>query len=190
MKKTFKILVVLLFACSGVLAQPSDTIVDPTSFPLSDPRNPNCPCHKLQQLADEEYNKIQKKDPDSILQQKVKQQDEVDRIKNINSNNKKIIQHNELSNPAISLNNIQIQQPLVQDGNYDLGSLESGTQNDNAVQRGAFSKEAASKKSIAFLYKKSALKKFLCKVGRKWERVVHRRKNKVHHVDNCFSWNV
>ena len=27
------------------------------SFDLNDPRNPNCPCHKYQKLADEEYNK-------------------------------------------------------------------------------------------------------------------------------------
>ncbi|MBI2269720.1 MAG: hypothetical protein HYU69_05100 [Bacteroidetes bacterium] len=190
MKRTLKILIILLFACSGVWAQHADTVVDPTSFPLSDPRNPNCPCHKLQQLADEEYRKSQKKDPDSILQQKVKQKDEVDRTKNINSNDKKIIQRDELSNPVISLNNIQIQQPLVQDGNYDLGSLESGAQNDNALHRGTFSKEASSKKSIAFFYKRSALKKFFCKVGRKWQRIFRKKKSKAHHVDNCFSWNV
>ena len=27
-------------------------------FDLNDPRNPNCPCHKYQKLADEEYKKI------------------------------------------------------------------------------------------------------------------------------------
>lgn len=27
-------------------------------YDINDPRNPNCPCHKLQQMADEEYNKI------------------------------------------------------------------------------------------------------------------------------------
>ena len=28
-------------------------------YDINDPRNPNCPCHKLQQMADDEYNKIQ-----------------------------------------------------------------------------------------------------------------------------------
>ena len=28
-------------------------------YDINDPRNPNCPCHKLQKLADDEYNKIQ-----------------------------------------------------------------------------------------------------------------------------------
>jgi hypothetical protein len=27
-------------------------------FPLNDPRNPNCPCHKYQKLADEEYKRM------------------------------------------------------------------------------------------------------------------------------------
>ena len=30
------------------------------SFGLNDPRNPDCPCHKYQQLAEEEYRKLQK----------------------------------------------------------------------------------------------------------------------------------
>lgn len=29
-----------------------------TSYPINDPRNPNCPCHKYQKLADEEYKKL------------------------------------------------------------------------------------------------------------------------------------
>ena len=31
-------------------------------YDLNDPRNPDCPCHKLQKLADDEYNKIQNND--------------------------------------------------------------------------------------------------------------------------------
>jgi len=34
---------------------PPDTL--PEQFPITDPRNPNCPCHQHQKLADEEYNK-------------------------------------------------------------------------------------------------------------------------------------
>lgn len=29
-----------------------------TTFDINDPRNPNCPCHKYQKLADEEYKKL------------------------------------------------------------------------------------------------------------------------------------
>jgi hypothetical protein len=27
-------------------------------YPINDPRNPNCPCHKFQKIADEEYKKL------------------------------------------------------------------------------------------------------------------------------------
>ena len=30
-------------------------------FDLNDPRNPNCPCHKYQKMADDEFIKLQKK---------------------------------------------------------------------------------------------------------------------------------
>ncbi len=36
---------------------PSDST---KAFPLNDPRNPHCPCHKYQKLADEEYKKLMK----------------------------------------------------------------------------------------------------------------------------------
>lgn len=29
-----------------------------TSYPITDPRNPNCPCHKYQKLADDEFKKL------------------------------------------------------------------------------------------------------------------------------------
>lgn len=29
-----------------------------TSYPINDPRNPNCPCHKYQKLADDEFKKL------------------------------------------------------------------------------------------------------------------------------------
>ncbi len=31
-------------------------------FNINDPRNPNCPCHKYQKLADEEYKKLRGKE--------------------------------------------------------------------------------------------------------------------------------
>lgn len=33
---------------------------DGTQYPLDDPRNPNCPCHQFQKIADEEFAKLQK----------------------------------------------------------------------------------------------------------------------------------
>ncbi len=31
-----------------------------TKYELNDPRNPNCPCHKYQKLADEEFKRLNK----------------------------------------------------------------------------------------------------------------------------------
>lgn len=31
-----------------------------SKYDINDPRNPNCPCHKYQKLADEEYAKMQR----------------------------------------------------------------------------------------------------------------------------------
>ncbi len=34
------------------------TFKSQTTFDINDPRNPHCPCHKHQKLADEEYKKL------------------------------------------------------------------------------------------------------------------------------------
>ena len=34
------------------------SIKSQTTFDINDPRNPHCPCHKYQKLADEEYKKL------------------------------------------------------------------------------------------------------------------------------------
>jgi hypothetical protein len=38
----------------------SQKILDTAHYELNDPRNPNCPCHKFQKLADDEYKLVQK----------------------------------------------------------------------------------------------------------------------------------
>ncbi|MFL5752328.1 MAG: hypothetical protein ACJ76F_02890 [Bacteroidia bacterium] len=49
---------------SRTLAYSSPELTDTTkkSFPLNDPRNPDCPCHKYQKIADDEYREMQKKE--------------------------------------------------------------------------------------------------------------------------------
>lgn len=37
-------------------------------FPLNDPRNPNCPCHQHQKLADEEYKRLLKEQQKDVNQ--------------------------------------------------------------------------------------------------------------------------
>jgi len=46
------------FANASVLKEDSLS----TKFPLNDPRNPNCPCHKYQKLADDEFKKLLMRD--------------------------------------------------------------------------------------------------------------------------------
>ncbi len=62
MKKVNKYLVMsflLLFGAQLLCASNGvETDSLKNKFPLNDPRNPNCPCHKYQQQADKEYAKL------------------------------------------------------------------------------------------------------------------------------------
>lgn len=50
---------IFLFFLIPVLSFSSVVISDTTKqqYPLNDPRNPDCPCHKYQKLAEDEFNK-------------------------------------------------------------------------------------------------------------------------------------
>lgn len=54
---SFTTFIVLLFSISIQLsfAGTDTTKAGDQQFPLNDPRNPNCPCHKLQKQAEEEF---------------------------------------------------------------------------------------------------------------------------------------
>lgn len=52
MKIIAYIFLFLLFSCS-LIAQENNG----TEYDINDPRNPNCPCHKYQKAADEEYQR-------------------------------------------------------------------------------------------------------------------------------------
>jgi hypothetical protein len=45
-------------------------------FPLNDPRNPNCPCHQHQKLADEEYKRLLKEQQKDVNQIQVEEKKE------------------------------------------------------------------------------------------------------------------
>jgi len=47
--KTKSSIIFLLFIANNIFAQEYD---------INDPRNPNCPCHKMQQQADEEFAQL------------------------------------------------------------------------------------------------------------------------------------
>lgn len=49
-----RLFILLLLLTNNVFSQN----IQNQQYDLNDPRNPDCPCHKLQKLADDEYNKI------------------------------------------------------------------------------------------------------------------------------------
>ena len=62
-KSKYQFLVVLLLFGAQLLCASNGTESDSTKgkYPLNDPRNPSCPCHKYQKLADMEYAQLLKK---------------------------------------------------------------------------------------------------------------------------------
>lgn len=83
-------------------------------YDINDPRNPNCPCHKLQKLADDEYQRIQNNDNNE-------QQQFRGNFNNLNpsdnSNNNKNVFAQNISNLNISDNNRGNQNKFLQ--NFD-----------------------------------------------------------------------
>jgi hypothetical protein len=58
--KRHHILMVLVFVFLGIHGKASINGGDTsrTSYPINDPRNPNCPCHLYQKIADDEYRQL------------------------------------------------------------------------------------------------------------------------------------
>ena len=50
------ILLCLQFSFANALSLKEDSLS--AKYSINDPRNPNCPCHQYQKLADEEFNKL------------------------------------------------------------------------------------------------------------------------------------
>lgn len=56
--KNKKIVFFILLCCNFCFANALVLKDDSLKFDITDPRNPKCPCHKYQKLADEEYKKF------------------------------------------------------------------------------------------------------------------------------------
>jgi len=57
-KHIFLLFALLLSVFNTEAFNPPDSLK--SKYALNDPRNPNCPCHKYQKLAEEEYQKLKK----------------------------------------------------------------------------------------------------------------------------------
>ena len=55
-KVVFFILFVFQLGFANALSLKEDSLS--AKYSINDPRNPNCPCHQYQKLADEEFNKL------------------------------------------------------------------------------------------------------------------------------------
>jgi hypothetical protein len=60
--KNKKVIFFVLLCCNFCFANAFVLKDDSLKFDITDPRNPKCPCHKFQKLADEEYIKFLGKD--------------------------------------------------------------------------------------------------------------------------------
>ena len=58
--KYFKIILILFINSYYCKANTFNSDSLKNKYELNDPRNPNCPCHKYQKLADEEFKKLNK----------------------------------------------------------------------------------------------------------------------------------
>ena len=56
--KNFIIIISLLFLNKKINALAFNNDSLKTKYELNDPRNPNCPCHKYQKLAEKEFKKM------------------------------------------------------------------------------------------------------------------------------------
>lgn len=59
-------------------------------YDLNDPRNPDCPCHKLQKLADDEYKQMQNKDQQQQFALNVNISDQLDNNFNFNKQDNQV----------------------------------------------------------------------------------------------------
>jgi hypothetical protein len=57
--KTFFVTIFLIFTLASLNAQIQNRTISGSEYDIKDPRNPNCPCHKLQQQAEKEYRQYQ-----------------------------------------------------------------------------------------------------------------------------------
>jgi hypothetical protein len=80
-----RLITLLMFLSQTVFSQTNNQ-----KYELNDPRNPDCPCHKLQKQAEDEYKQLQmKNNTDNQIALNV------NKINVINDDNKSVIQANE-----------------------------------------------------------------------------------------------
>lgn len=121
-------------------------------YDLNDPRNPDCPCHKLQKLADDEYNKIKNNDVQQVLASnlnvKISNLNNIDNNINVQDNNFNPSQNNfkQISNKVDNVGNDNSPHQAKRDF--------SQNRSNSSVGSGSSGSKAKKKKSGLWLRKK------------------------------------
>ncbi len=68
--KQFKIILILFIISYYSKATRFNNDSLKNKYELNDPRNPNCPCHKYQKLAEEEFKKLNQNNTNAITNSK------------------------------------------------------------------------------------------------------------------------
>ncbi len=122
-------------------------------YDINDPRNPNCPCHKLQQLADDEYNRIQ--NDDNRQNNKVNEQNQLFASNNFNNINQFDNNDNQQIQQVLNVNNFN---PIDNNGNDNSSNQVKRDFNfksrELSIGSGSSGSRAKKKKSGTAFYKK------------------------------------
>jgi hypothetical protein len=164
----------MLFAygsLTSLSAQTNSPAADGTQFSLNDPRNPNCPCHKQQQLADEEYKQLLK----SAQLVKVKQKNTNEDLLVISNRAANISRDVQQDNNNVGPNINQVVLPEINKPEI----------NFSKTSKPSF---AANSSGGSCKFKKHKFKKVSFKISKKTKKVFYRKKKIKIDYSSCFKW--
>lgn len=182
------VLTVLTFASIEFKAQT-------TRYPLNDPRNPNCPCHKYQKLADEEYKKLlaNANPKPVIIHKKITPQQKIQQVilskENGTSESDEFLSKNPLDENGISESeNLPSKRFLINDRST---SEKEITKSNNSFSKTSFSGSSGSSNKKKHAHTKLKRKKRNCHY-KKWHRILEVRSwdiwKEFRDISSCYHW--
>ena len=180
-----------MICSSALFAQDkNDTIKNPTDYPLDDPRNPNCPCHKLQAKADEEYSILQRNGAVNPQQQnKINPRVKRDTTKiQIQNDDQNMAVDNILTNVALGNANPK-NVWILTDNVPNQGFFDNEPDQEERVSKRETGREVGSSGGNRSYKKLGSTKKFVYKVQRKLNRTFAKNKIK-HKLAGCGCWTI
>lgn len=158
-----------IFSCVFILASCLSLLThaqtDGTQYPITDPRNPNCPCHKHQQKADEEYRQLQQSSRQQLNVQQLFEQNKITEqpLPDLDENKNILVSFPRLVTPLISMPEVDIPLALL------MPSLKANS-------------------GIEYKYRSHSFKKIKFKISKKKKKMFQRKKKIRTKIDRCFGW--